>query len=151
MVVNQSEAPQTESKSANEGPDAIDSGAILRLLEKQDVKSKNQHDLNEVVHQVLIIGLYSSVALMLTGIVIDLVRHRALPTQVLPIREAIMMTLQLRASGFFSLGLIILILTPMLRVIGSIVVFLWERDWRYAGITFLVLVVMLISIAIGEG
>ena len=57
----------------------------------------------------------------------------------------------LRPSGFLALGLLMLIATPILRVIGSILVFLYERDWRYAGITCLVLAIVIVSLVLGKG
>jgi hypothetical protein len=36
------------------------------------------------------------------------------------------------------------------RIIGSVIVFLWGRDWRYAGITLLVLSVMIASVLLGR-
>ncbi len=108
-------------------------------------------DLNEVVHQILVIGLVLSAVLMLVGLVIDLVLQGALPTTVLPPAEAVRRALSLRPSGFLSLGLLTLILTPLLRVVGSLVVFAWERDGRYVAVTALVLIVMLVSLWVGQG
>jgi uncharacterized membrane protein len=53
--------------------------------------------------------------------------------------------------AFLSLGLMILMATPAIRVLGSVIVFLWERDWRYAAITLLVLSVMIASVLLGRG
>ena len=50
-----------------------------------------------------------------------------------------------------ALGLLILLLTPILRVAISIVVFALEHDWRYTIITALVLVILLISLVLGRG
>ena len=46
----------------------------------------------------------------------------------------------LRAAGFYSLGLLALILTPFIRVLGSIVAFAAARDWRFVAVTSAVLV-----------
>jgi uncharacterized membrane protein len=108
-------------------------------------------DLNEVVHGVLVVGLVVSAVLMLVGLGLDLLLNRTMPTEVLRPGEALRRAVVLRPSGFFSLGLIVLMLTPLFRVIGSVVVFVWERDWRYAGVTFLVLIVMLVSLWVGQG
>ena len=50
-----------------------------------------------------------------------------------------------------ALRLLILLLTPILRVAISIVVFALEHDWRYTIITALVLVILLISLVLGRG
>ena len=49
-----------------------------------------------------------------------------------------------------SLGLLLMIITPVTRVAVSIVAFAMERDWRYVGITTLVLLVLLVSFALGK-
>ncbi len=46
-------------------------------------------------------------------------------------------------------GMLLLIATPVLRVALSVVFFLAQRDWLYAGITVFVLAVLLLSLAAG--
>ena len=46
------------------------------------------------------------------------------------------------ARSWIQLGVIVLILTPILRVLLSLVDFLKERDWLYAAITAAVLAVI---------
>jgi uncharacterized membrane protein len=107
-------------------------------------------DLNEAVHRILIVGLAASALLMVIGVAIELAQRQTLPTTVLPPALAIRQAFHLDASGFLSLGVLMLILTPLLRVVGSLIVFVWERDGRYAAITGLVLIVMLISLWVGQ-
>jgi len=107
-------------------------------------------DLNEIVHRVLVVGLLISTVLMLIGLVMDLLLYHTLPTTVFPPAEAIQRAISLRPSGFLSLGLLTLILTPLLRVVGSLLVFAWERDGRYVLVTALVLIVMVVSLWIGQ-
>ena len=110
-----------------------------------------QRDLNHIVHQVLIVGLVLSVVLLLTGVGLDLFRQRELPAVIPSPLEAFRRVLALRPSGFLALGLTVLVATPIVRVIGSFLVFLYERDWRYAAITAVVLVITIISIRTGAG
>jgi uncharacterized membrane protein len=49
---------------------------------------------------------------------------------------------------FMTLGLIILILTPYIRAITSVIYFAWERRYKYVLITLFVLVVLTISLAL---
>ncbi|HEX8994617.1 MAG TPA: TSUP family transporter [Ktedonobacterales bacterium] len=54
-------------------------------------------------------------------------------------------------EGIITLGLLILLATPVLRVAVSIVAFALERDWLYTGVTLLVLALLLASIlALGQ-
>lgn len=112
--------------------------------------AKERRDLNEVVRGVLIIGLVISTALMLAGIGLDLFEQRDLPTAVPDIGEVVSRVLMLRPSGFLALGLLVLIATPILRVIGSIGAFMYECDWRFAAVTTLVLAILSVSLLLGH-
>jgi uncharacterized membrane protein len=112
-------------------------------------EARHRRDLNQVVHSALVIGLIASTGLMIIGVILDLVKHRVPPSMTIPVGESVERAMGLRPSGFLELGLLVLILTPLLRVVGSVIVFLHERDWRYAGITALVLLIMLVSIISG--
>lgn len=50
-----------------------------------------------------------------------------------------------------TLGLLILLLTPILRVAISIIIFALERDWLYTVITLIVLLILLVSLLLGRG
>jgi uncharacterized membrane protein len=53
-------------------------------------------------------------------------------------------------AAYLSLGLIVLIATPFVRVAGSLVAFARERDRRYVLITAVVLAVMCASVLLGK-
>ncbi len=55
------------------------------------------------------------------------------------------------ARSVIVLGLLVLLVTPVLRVAVSIFVFALERDWRYVVITSIVLGVLLLSFFLGRG
>src|SRR6266446_643636 len=54
--------------------------------------------------------------------------------------------LALRPQAIITLGLLVLIATPVMRVAVSLVAFAVERDWRFVTITLLVLLILLFSI-----
>jgi uncharacterized membrane protein len=107
-------------------------------------------DLNEVVHQILVVGLVISTTLLLIGLLMELLAARALPAAALPPGEAVTRVLKLDPSGFISLGMLVLVFTPIVRVIGSCFVFLYERDWLYFGVTLLVFLIMAVSVILGR-
>ena len=45
-------------------------------------------------------------------------------------------------------GIVVLILTPYIRVVASVVHFMWEKDWKYVFITLFVLTVVTISLTL---
>ena len=53
--------------------------------------------------------------------------------------------LHMTAVGWIQLGVIALLLTPILRVALSLLDFLQEHDWLYAGITAIVLSVIILN------
>ena len=54
------------------------------------------------------------------------------------------------AAAFLTLGLLVLIVTPFLRVAGSLVAFALERDRRYVLISAAVLTLMCLSVLLGR-
>jgi uncharacterized membrane protein len=54
-------------------------------------------------------------------------------------------------AAIVVLGLLVLLATPLLRIIVSVATFARERDWRYVAITLLVLAILLLSFALGKG
>jgi len=56
---------------------------------------------------------------------------------------------KLNCPYVIQLGLLLLIATPVARVIFTVFAFMEERDWMYVGITLLVLAILLFSLAGG--
>lgn len=104
----------------------------------------------KVVHWVLLLGLLVSVALMGLGIVLGLVRHDGLPSGVVSPELLWEGLLDGDAAAFLTLGLLVLIVTPFLRVAGSLVAFARERDGRYVLISAAVLTAMCLSVLLGR-
>jgi uncharacterized membrane protein len=118
---------------------------------EQQKREAEQHELESAIQKILVVGLVISSALMLTGLALDLLLQREAPTNVPSIMEIFQRVVALQPSGFLALGLLVLIATPILRVVTSIIAFLYERDWRYALITFLVFLIVVSSILFGSG
>ena len=142
---------QRERAQVRLAPQVLDLLTIPAATPQVTETAREQRDLNAVVHGVLMVGLAISTALMLAGIGLDLFLQRDLPAVVPDLGEVLARVAALRPSGFLALGLLVLIATPILRVIGSIGAFVYERDWRFAGITTLVLGVLIVSLVLGRG
>ena len=104
---------------------------------------------NVTVQRVLVAGLAVAAVLILAGLVAALVAHHVVPHDVLKVAPALRRAVRMQGDGLLTLGLLMLILTPFLRVVGTALVFVWERDWRYVSITLLVLAVMIASLFLG--
>ncbi len=53
--------------------------------------------------------------------------------------------------AIITLGLLVLLATPVLRVLVSIVAFALEHDWLYVGITTVVFIILLVSFVLSRG
>jgi uncharacterized membrane protein len=101
-----------------------------------------------MVSRVLGLGIVVAVAFMLAGVVVGVVRGVELPEHVVDVAGIPRGLLELDAAAYLSAGLLALIATPFVRVIGSIVAF--ERDRRYVLLTAAVLAVMCIGVVLGR-
>jgi len=110
---------------------------------------RRRANVDVVVHHTLAVGVAVGFVLLVAGLVLTVSGRGGLPMLSLKAPAAWHAALHLRAAGFYSLGLLALILTPFVRVIGSIVAFAAARDWRFVAVTSAVLAVMIVSIVIG--
>lgn len=121
-----------------------------------DSKNQNQQQsvdsLARAVHWTLLAGLVCSVLLMLAGLTLALLSDQ--PRMELPGLEVInLVRLVWRLNGvaIMQLGILMLLLTPMLRVMVLAIGWVAERDWRMALVAVVVLVLLAISLALGVG
>jgi uncharacterized membrane protein len=80
----------------------------------------------------------------------SLVQYRVKPDFPNSLGNVFSGVLALKPYAIIALGLLLLIAIPVMRVAVSVVAFIVERDWLYVAITVFVLVVLLISFALGE-
>lgn len=66
------------------------------------------------------------------------------------IRDIIAGAIAFKPFGVIMLGLVLLILTPVLRVGTSLLVFIAEKDWLYVGISAIVFIILLSSFFFGK-
>ena len=105
-------------------------------------------------------GVLLSAAVVLCGACIYLARHahepanyrvfRGEPSELRTIPGVVRSVIQERGRGLIQLGLLLLIATPIARVVFSIVGFAIERDRMYVAFTLIVLAVLLYSL-LGAG
>jgi uncharacterized membrane protein len=102
------------------------------------------------IHLVLLAGIAVSVALMAAGLALGLLKGAGIPRGVVPLADLPGALRALSPAAFLSLGLIVLIATPFVRVAGSLIAFVREGDRRYVVITAVVLAVMCASVLLGR-
>ena len=88
---------------------------------------------DRVVALVLRVGAFGCFFIMLTGLVIGLFIPGRIP------------------MGVERAGVLLMLATPVVRVLVAGVLFLREKDWKYGAISFGVLAILLLSAAFGIG
>lgn len=114
----------------------------------------------ELVGQLLRWGVTSAAAIVLGGAVVFLVRHgfqsanyrvfAGEPSDLREWRGIIYEALHGRGRAIIQLGLLVLLLTPVARVVFAAFAFAMERDWLYVAVSLFVFLVLLYSMA-GSG
>ena len=111
----------------------------------------DSHQLQHWVHWTLLAGLIVSAVLLTCGVAAMLVQgHEHAP------RHESLVTLCREAAGFHgpaitTLGLLVLMITPILRVVVLLVGWTLRRDWAFATVAFVVLALLVLSLSLGVG
>ena len=129
------------------------------------VLGSGESKLETIISYLLILGVLTSVVLITIGIILyydangnlQIVTEKSQNSNVfisgqnffsLIIYQSQRLFGLQNAFVFMTLGLIILILTPYIRAITSVVYFAWEKHYKYVLITLFVLVVLTASLAL---
>ncbi len=112
---------------------------------------QEQRELERIIQPLLAWGVWVSAGLMLVGLLLNLRSGHGLPAAVPALNQILPQLLALQPDSFLAVGLVVLIATPILRVVISAVAFLLESDRRYARITGIVLLIVIASIVFAQG
>ena len=114
--------------------------------------------LEQVLGRVLRAGVLISAAVIFTGGVIHLSRRgnfladyasfHGVAEQYSSLPGILNAAADLQGRGLIQLGFVLLIFTPILRVVVSFFGFILERDWKYVVITFVVLILLLAGLVV---
>ncbi|GAB2693674.1 DUF1634 domain-containing protein [Mucilaginibacter koreensis] len=118
-------------------------------------------DVQSIIGWILRAGVFISMLIVIIGGVFYIYRHGAEVndyTQFKGVPEFISSPsgiwhgiLTIRGRAIIQAGIVLLILTPVLRVVVSGIGFLLEKDYLYTGISLLVLLVIIFSAISGHG
>ncbi len=106
------------------------------------------------IGKILRIGVFLSTTVIIIGILMFLLsRHSGYAEGVWPdkFNEILSGLVEFKALAWLMTGLFLLILTPVLRVVASIVAFAKEGDKLYVAITTLVLIILIVAMFVGHG
>ena len=101
-------------------------------------------------------GVMLAAAIVLVGGILFLMRHKTPvtdyhifsgePSDLRTISGIFSDVKAFRARGLIQLGLLVLIATPVARVVFSLFAFIYQKDWKYAVFTAIVLGLLLYSL-----
>ena len=117
----------------------------------------NDQKIEDIIGNLLRIGVKTAAAVVLVGAAAYLVRHgfghanyrvfRGEPSDLRTLRGIVRAALGLHPRGIIQLGLVLLIATPVARVAFSVFAFAVERDRMYVVFTLMVLGILILSLA----
>jgi uncharacterized membrane protein len=112
-----------------------------------------------VLARVLRGGVMLSAAVVAAGGMVFLVRHglqrpeyhvfNGEPLTLRTVTGIVADAMRLHGRGLVQLGLLLLIATPITRVVFSVIGFARQRDWLYVAITLVVLILLAFSLSNG--
>lgn len=106
--------------------------------------------MEDLISAFLRAGVILSAAVIGIGLAIAVFRGTGIAAYPTTISGVITGITTLNLMAVIDLGLLLLIITPVVRVGMSVAVFLYERDYFYAAVTLFVLTVLMISFALGK-
>jgi uncharacterized membrane protein len=116
----------------------------------------SERRMDEWMGRLLQAGVLLSAVLVFVGGVLYVLRHDVPPTDYRhfhgvadsyrSVPDIVVDARALHARGLIQLGLLVLIATPIARVLYSVIAFTLQRDWKYVIITFIVLALLCCSL-----
>ncbi len=107
-----------------------------------------QKMLCSVVHPILRWGMVLSLVFMFFGLALGIFTG-AEEASVLPLDKIPSRLLDLDPAAFLTLGIVLLIATPLTRVFGALCVFIRERDRKFILVSLAVLLSVALAVILG--
>ncbi|MDD1772870.1 MAG: DUF1634 domain-containing protein [Methanomassiliicoccales archaeon] len=107
-----------------------------------------QERLCRVVQPILRWGMMISLALMLVGLALGIATG-AEGTEIVPLEDIPSGLVEMDPLAFLTLGILLLIITPLARVFGALSVFLKERDRQFVLVSIAVLLAVTVAVLLG--
>lgn len=121
-----------------------------------NTKRWNDDRMRDVMGTLLRVGILAAAFLVVMGGILFFVQHpkeifdyttfKGEPPRFRQVHLIVLEALNFRGRDVIQLGLLVLIATPVARVIFSLIGFLIEKDWIYVAITAVVLIILSVSL-----
>jgi len=107
-------------------------------------------DLNKAIRWVLLIGVTLSIILMLIGLSLYALNPTDNDATALPVKDVFAEIVKQNPLAVIDLGILVLISTPVIRVITTTASFAADKDRIFLLISIFVLILLFVSFAIGS-
>lgn len=121
-----------------------------------NTKRWNDDRMRDIMGTLLRVGVVTAASLVVIGGILFFSQHpkeifdyttfRGEPARFRQVHLILKEAFNFRGRDVIQLGLLVLIATPVARVIFSLIGFLKERDWIYVAITAVVLIILSVSL-----
>jgi len=121
-----------------------------------NVKQWDDARMRNIMGSLLRVGVLAAAFLVVLGGVLFFIQHpkeifdyttfKGEPAKFRQVHLIVKEAMNLRGRDIIQLGLLVLIATPVARVIFSLIGFLIEKDWIYVSITAIVLMILFVSL-----
>ena len=112
---------------------------------------EKKKDINIVISNILKTGVFISSFFIITGIILSFINgaENILTLDRYTFSEMVGGLFSLNYYSYLMFGIFLLILTPVLRILGLLYVYIMEKDSNFIRICILVLVILTISLFLG--
>jgi uncharacterized membrane protein len=133
-------------------------------MASKPIPAEETHKIELILSWILRIGVSVSLAVITFGLIISFVHHPTYNTTaselgpLTSVGATFPHTLHqtwrslrdFRGQAIVVAGLLLLILTPVMRVAVSVLSFMYEKDWPFVWITLVVLTLLIVSFLLGK-
>lgn len=110
-----------------------------------------KRDINIVIANIIKTGVFVSSFLIITGIILSFIQGAdgVLTVERYTFNEMLRGLVSFNYYSYLMFGIFLLILTPVLRILGLLYVYIEEKDYNFVRICILVLVILIVSLMLG--
>lgn len=110
---------------------------------------RDEMRLNSVISKVLVVGLLTAVFLLVVGAILAIAHPGSASVHISSLTDIPQQLVEGEPAGFLQLGLLVLLLTPFVRVLALGVLFATRRQWLFTGISIVVAALLAVGVALG--
>ncbi len=130
-------------------PQILDSERLKMTAETKEAFRCTEGELARPLSLLLLAGLLLATTLMLVGVILAAAGVGSPVPHASSISGLPQAVVSLEPGGFFDLGLLVLLATPVARVVMLMISFGRRRAWAFFGMGLAVLVILVLSVVLG--